>query len=113
MPSADSSGPATTANSSARSAALRAIGPITERSPRTGKAGVCGGPEPRCGTRSRVGLCEKTPQKCAGARSEPPMSDPSSSGTKPAASAAAAPPEEPPGVLSKFQGLLVVPYTSL
>ena len=72
-------------------------------------AGVSGGPEPRCGTRSRLGLCENTPQKCAGARSEPPMSEPSSRGTNPAASAAAAPPDEPPGVRPRSHGLLVVP----
>src|SRR5215470_17053894 len=102
-----------TANSSAKSAALRAIGPITARSPRTGFAGVCGGNAPRCGTRSRLGLWENTPQKCAGARSEPPMSEPNSSGTNPAASAAAEPPDDPPGVRDRSQGLLVVPYTSL
>ena len=97
--------PATTDSSSARSAALRAIGPITARSPRPGIAGVCGGPEPRCGMRSRLGLCENTPQKCAGARSEPPMSEPSFNGTKPVASAAAAPPDEPPGVRVGCHGL--------
>src|SRR5215471_5035260 len=86
---------------------------MTARSPRTGAAGVSGGPAPRAGIKSRVGLCENTPQKCAGARSEPPMSEPSSSGTKPAASAAAEPPDDPPGVRDRSQGLLVVPYTSL
>ena len=100
-----------TASSRARSAALRAIGPITERSPRTGVAGVPGKPEPRSGTSSRLGLCEKTPQKCAGARNEPPISAPSSSGTKPAASAAAGfvPLDDPPGVREGSHGLLVVP----
>src|SRR6266540_2619344 len=68
------------------------------------------GTAPRCGTRSRVGLCAKMPQKCAGARSEPPISEPSSNGTKPAASAAAAPPDDPPGVRERSHGLLVVPY---
>ena len=42
-------------------------------------------------------MCAKTPQKCAGQRNDPPMSEPSSSATKPAASAAAAPPDDPPG----------------
>ena len=46
---------------------------------------------------------------CAGARSEPPMCEPSSSGTKPVASAAAEPPDDPPGVRDRSQGLLVVP----
>ncbi|GGU94131.1 hypothetical protein GCM10010498_61850 [Streptomyces cavourensis] len=41
------------------------------------------------------------------------MSDPMDSAPNPHASAAADPPEEPPGVRPWFQGLLVVPYTSL
>ena len=40
---------------------------------------------------------------------DPPISEPSSRGVIPEAKAAADPPEEPPGVLSKSQGLLVVP----
>ena len=63
-----------------RSAALRAIGPITATSPRSG-IGIGSGPAPRNGIRSRLGLCEKTPQKCAGQRNDPPMSAPSSKGT--------------------------------
>jgi hypothetical protein len=98
-----------TCNSRARSAALRAIGPATKNPPRTGNGATPGGPAPRNGTRSRFGLWAKTPQKCAGQRSDPTMSEPSSSGTKPAASAAAAPPDDPPGVRPRSQGLLVVP----
>ena len=41
------------------------------------------------------------------------MSEPSSNGVMPEAKAAAEPPEDPPGVLSKSQGLLVVPYILL
>ena len=40
---------------------------------------------------------------------DPPMSEPASKPVKPAASAAALPPDEPPGIRSKFHGLLVVP----
>src|SRR5688572_20232680 len=38
-----------------------------------------------------------TPQSAAGWRIEPPVSEPSPSGAKPAATATALPPEEPPG----------------
>src|SRR5215475_2388407 len=41
------------------------------------------------------------------------MSLPNSSGIMPAAKAAAAPPEEPPDVISRFQGLRVVPKSGL
>ncbi len=53
------------------------------------------------------------PVKLAGMRIEPPPSVPSASGAKRAATAAADPPEEPPGVLSLFQGLRVVPVSGL
>ena len=68
-----------------------------------------GNPYPRIGIRPRVGLCPKTPQKCAGTRIDPPMSDPIESGPNPTASAAADPPEEPPGERPRSHGLLVVP----
>ena len=42
-------------------------------------------------------------------RIEPPPSLPWATGTRPAATAAADPPEEPPGVRSRFHGLLVAP----
>jgi hypothetical protein len=45
-----------------------------------------------------------TPQSAAGWRIEPPVSEPSASGTKPAATAAAEPPEEPPGTRSCPRG---------
>ena len=44
-----------------------------------------------------------------GLRMEPPMSEPSSSGVRPAARAAAAPPDEPPVVRVVSHGLLVTP----
>src|SRR5688572_18726419 len=46
----------------------------------------------------------------AGCRTDPPVSDPSASGTMRAATAAADPPLEPPGVRSAAQGLRVGPY---
>ena len=54
-------------------------------------------------------LVSERPQKWAGTLMDPPMSEPSSKGVMPAAKAAAEPPEDPPGVLSKSQGLFVVP----
>src|SRR6187399_1945080 len=49
------------------------------------------------------------PQSAAGWRIDPPVSDPSASGTIPAATAAAEPPLEPPGMRSTAQGLRVGP----
>src|SRR6186997_2555321 len=49
------------------------------------------------------------PQSAAGWRIEPPVSDPSASGTTPAATAAADPPLDPPGIRSRFQGLRTGP----
>src|SRR5271166_6737943 len=83
-------------SASTRSSTERAIGPRTARYV-PAQAGTPGGVCPRKGTRSKVGLWAQTPQKCAGTRSEPPMSLPSDRGPKPAASAADDPPEEPPG----------------
>ena len=48
-----------------------------------------------------------TPQRLAGWRIEPPVSEPSESVTSPAATAAADPPEEPPGTLVVSHGLFV------
>ena len=50
-----------------------------------------------------------TPHSAAGWRIEPPVSEPSASGTNPAATAAADPPEEPPGTRLGSQGLRVGP----
>ena len=44
------------------------------------------------------------PQKLAGWRTEPPVSEPSAAGTTPAATSAADPPEEPPGTRSGCEG---------
>jgi len=53
--------------------------------------------------------CARTPQKAAGTRIEPPISEPISSGVMPAAKAAALPPDEPPGERLRSQGLFVRP----
>jgi hypothetical protein len=49
-----------------------------------------------------------SPQKAAGWRIEPPVSEPSASGAIPAATAAAEPPDEPPGTRDRSHGLRVV-----
>ena len=54
-----------------------------------------------------------TPQKAAGMRSEPPVSEPWASGPMPVASATAAPPLEPPQVRAGFHGFRVGPNTAL
>ncbi len=90
-----SSGPAIVRTAVSRSTADRPSGPMTEMSEvaRTSPGGAC----PRIHSRFHVGLWPKTPQKCAGLRIEPPMSEPASRPVSPAASAAADPPDEPPG----------------
>src|SRR5262245_42750492 len=60
-------------------------------------------------TRPYVGFKPMTPQRAAGWRTEPPVSDPSASGTSPAATAAADPPLDPPGTRSSAQGLCAGP----
>ena len=49
------------------------------------------------------------PQSAAGWRTEPPVSEPSATGTMRAATAAAEPPDEPPGTRSVSQGLRTGP----
>src|SRR5690349_21173671 len=49
------------------------------------------------------------PQKEAGWRTEPPVSDPSATGVTPAATSAAEPPEEPPGTRSGNSGCCTRP----
>jgi hypothetical protein len=52
-----------------------------------------------------------TPQKEAGMRIEPPMSEPLASVAVPDARAAPAPPDEPPTPNSGFHGLRVTPHS--
>ena len=87
---------------SAQSSAVRAIGPVLERSP-VSEGG-------QAGTRPNVALRPTRPLKLDGMRTEPPPSVPMAIGPSPAATAAPAPPEEPPGVRSRFQGLRVMPF---
>jgi hypothetical protein len=63
--------------------------------------------------RLEVGLKPWMPQKCAGPRMLPPMSEPMPSGEPHAAITAPSPPLEPPGVRSWLHGLLHRPYTGL
>jgi hypothetical protein len=65
------------------------------------------------GTRPNDGRSPTTPQNDAGLRSEPPMSEPSASGTIPARTAHAAPPLDPPAERAGSIGLRVVPKTVL
>ena len=54
-----------------------------------------------------------TPQKLAGLRNDPPMSEPCATQAMPVASATAAPPDEPAAERVLFHGLSVRPNTSL
>src|SRR5204863_7145057 len=49
------------------------------------------------------------PQRAAGCRIDPPVSEPSANGAMPAATATADPPLDPPGIRSSAQGLRVTP----
>ena len=112
---------------SSRSAQVRAMGPATARlcpkdgsmRPRLGlgsfstEGSLPPGEWPCSGTMPWLGLWPQTPQKWAGLRIEPPMSEPSSRALRPAAMAAALPPDEPPGMRLRSWGLFVVPYLSL
>src|SRR5919198_4930322 len=57
-----------------------------------------------------VGRRPTVPVRAAGCLIEPPVSEPSAHGAKPAATAAAEPPEEPPGTRSGSQGFRLGPY---
>ncbi len=65
------------------------------------------------GMRPKLGLRPTMPHCAAGMRTEPPMSEPSASGTQPVATAAPEPPEEPPGERAGSQGLRVMPHKGL
>ena len=101
-----SSGPAITDSMSAVSATVRAMGPVTPIVSQPRSLGWYG---------TRPGLVRKptTPQKAAGVRREPPVSEPWAIGPMPVASATPAPPLEPPQVSAGFHGLRVAPKTAL
>src|SRR3954465_15244011 len=92
------SGPIVAAAISPQSSALRASGPPVSSVNDSGIALA------RL-TRPLVGFSPVTPQKCAGMRIEPPVSEPSAAGTSRAATAEPEPEEEPPVMLSGLQGL--------
>src|SRR6202034_274378 len=100
------SSPLIASSSKAKSSTLRAIGPCTPRLRSIAETGVCA-------TRPMLGRIPTMPQKLAGLRSEPPMSEPCASQAVPVASATAAPPEEPAAERDVSQGLRVRPNTSL
>ena len=54
-----------------------------------------------------------TPQRAAGWRIEPPVSEPRAARANPAATAAADPPDDPPGTRSVAWGLRVGPVAEL
>src|SRR5689334_22514141 len=56
-----------------------------------------------------VGRRPTTPQRAAGCLMEPPVSEPSAHGARPAATAAAEPPEEPPGTRLGSHGFRLGP----
>src|SRR5262245_33054498 len=57
-----------------------------------------------------VGGSPTQPHRDAGCLIEPPVSEPSAHGARPAATAAAEPPDEPPGTRVGSHGLRVGPY---
>src|SRR4029079_3857497 len=59
--------------------------------------------------RPYVGFTPTTPQKAAGCRTDPPVSEPSAIGVIPAATAAAEPPDDPPATQRTSRGLRVGP----
>src|SRR5690242_7787750 len=54
-----------------------------------------------------------TPQKAAGLRNDPPVSEPVQTGNMSVANAAAEPPDEPPALSFGLNGLPVAPHTGL
>jgi hypothetical protein len=68
---------------------------------------------PAADTRPGVGFNSAIPQQCAGMRIDPPPSLPIPPAEQKEAIAADSPPLDPPGVRSRFQGLLVRPVTWL
>ena len=89
-----------------RSSARRAIGPVVKyRSPSPAAIGCW----PVPGTMPPVGLWPNTPLKNAGARIEPPTSEPRPNGEPAAPTIAPSPPELPPTMRPGSYGLLVRP----
>ena len=96
------SSPATVESNRQTSGTVRAIGPST---------GKLDQPTRRLslGTRPGVGRKPTMPEKAAGLRSDPPVSEPVHSGTMPVANATAEPPDEPAADFCGSNGLPVAP----
>ena len=82
------------------------MGPMA---PSVEKGPTQGGRWPRPGIRPGVGFSEQMPVKCAGTRTDPPLSEPRPPAESPAAIPAASPPLDPPGDRAKSQGFRVRP----
>ena len=87
-------------NKSATSSTVRPNGPIWSSEDANATS-------PKRDTAPYVGLSPTMPQSPAGQRMEPPVSEPSESGTSLAATHAALPPDEPPGTREVSHGFLV------
>src|SRR5213076_3235194 len=96
------SAPAISPSSSAQSSAVCASGPTVSSDCDNGIA-------PARLTRPTVVFNPVTPQKCAGIRIEPPVSEPSASKVSRAATSEPEPDDEPPVMQSRFQGLCTAP----
>src|SRR3954465_5301303 len=96
------SAPAIKPSSSAQSSTVRASGPTVSSDCDSGIA-------PARLTRPTVVFNPVTPQKCAGIRIEPPVSEPSAAKVNRAATAEPEPDDEPPVMWSIFQGLRTAP----
>ena len=96
------SSPAMALSSNAVSATVRPIGPTTDSTfqPWARRS---------VGTRPGVGRKPTMPQKAAGLRNDPPVSEPWQSGAMPVASATADPPDEPAQDFCGSNGLPVAP----
>src|SRR6202000_1110343 len=100
------SAPAIRPSSSAQSSADCAKGPTVSSDCDSGIA-------PARLTRATVVFRPATPQKCAGIRTEPPVSEPSAAEVSRAATADPEPDDEPPVICSTFQGLCTAPKCAL
>ena len=89
---------------STQSSTERANGPIVSSVRDNGNTS-------RLSIRPSVGLKPTIPQKAAGARIEPPVSEPIAQGARPAATATADPEEDPPEMRGVFgsRGLMGLP----
>src|SRR3954454_8289607 len=100
------SAPAISPVSTAQSSALRASGPTVSSDCDSGIA-------PARLISPTVVSSPVTPQKCAGIRIEPPVSDPSAAKVSLAATAAPDPEDDPPVIWSRPQGLCTAPECAL